>query len=227
MADFVAEKIVKDFETPDGSLRILDAVDLELNRGENLAVLGPSGSGKSTFLHIVGTLDQPTSGSFELREKNPAGMNELELAQFRNENIGFIFQDHHLLPQLTALENVLVPTVANSRGSASFVERAKELLEVVGLADRMSHRPSRLSGGERQRVAVARSLICGPTMILADEPTGSLDQKNAEAIGKLLVDLQADNETILICVTHSEKLAQLFGRQVELENGKFVDSGSS
>lgn len=225
MADFVAEKIVKEFETADGVLRILNEVDLEMNRGDNLAVLGPSGSGKSTFLHVIGTLDQATSGSFELCGQNPNGMSESELARFRNENIGFIFQEHHLLPQLTAIENVLVPTIANPQGSFKFVDRAQQLLESVGLADRMSHRPARLSGGERQRVAVARSLIGNPTMVLADEPTGSLDHKNAETIGNMLIDLQNENETILVCVTHSEKLAALFQRSVELEDGKFVPAG--
>ena len=224
MASFVATNIVKEFSTPDGPLRILDEVNIAMNRGENLAVTGPSGSGKSTFLHIAGTLDTPTSGSVVLDGQNPEGLREPELARYRNENIGFVFQDHHLLPQLTAIENVLVPAIASSRGTTGFLERAKDLLEAVGLADRMEHRPSRLSGGERQRVAVARSLICSPTLVLADEPTGSLDQNNAESIGALLIDIQKQNETILICVTHSEKLATLFQKRVELQDGKFVEA---
>lgn len=222
MADFVAEKIVKQFETPEGPLRILDEIDLELNRGQNLAVMGPSGAGKSTFLHIAGTLDEPTSGTITLEGDKPDGLSETKLAQFRNQRIGFVFQEHHLLPQLSALENVLIPTIARGSSNASDQERARTLLESVGLTDRMDHRPAKLSGGERQRVAVARALICEPVLLLADEPTGSLDQKNAAAIGQLLMDLQQANNTILICVTHSEKLAELFERRVELSDGKFA-----
>ncbi len=224
MADFVADNIVKDFSTADGPLRILDGIDLELNGGENLAVLGPSGSGKSTFLHIAGTLETATSGSIAIAGQNPSGFNESELAKFRNEQVGFIFQDHHLLPQLTALENVLVPAIASANQTSTYVERAKQLLDAVGLTERMNHRPARLSGGERQRVAVARSMICSPKLILADEPTGSLDHRNADAIGELLVDVQKTNQTMLICVTHSQKLAELFQKRVELQDGKFVEA---
>lgn len=224
MADFVAEKIVKEFSTMDGGLRILDEVDVELDRGENLAVMGPSGSGKSTLLHIAGTLDTPTSGAITLEGQQPLKLQETELARFRNENIGFVFQEHHLLPQLTALENVLVPAIANRNGVAKYRKRAGELLELVGLSERRNHRPSKLSGGERQRVAVARSLICEPTLVLADEPTGSLDHKNADQIGSLLIDVQKESNTILICVTHSEGLAKLFQRRVELVDGKFVSA---
>ncbi len=222
VADFEARKIVKEFGSANGSLRILDAVSVELNRGQSLAVLGPSGSGKSTFLHIAGTLDAPTSGSMILDGQQYGVFKETQLAMFRNQNIGFVFQEHLLLPQLSAFENVLIPTIASGTVDADSQRRAKELLERVGLADRMDHRPGMLSGGERQRVAVARSLICDPVLVLADEPTGSLDQKNAETIGNLLLELQASSQTILICVTHSEKLAALFDQRVELENGKFV-----
>ena len=225
MADFVAEKIVKEFETSDGPLRILDEVDLQLSRGDNVAILGPSGSGKSTFLHIAGTLDEATSGKIQLNDENPEGLNEKQLAQFRNRNIGFIFQEHHLLPQLSAIENVLIPTVANRNESvADVVSRATSLLDAVGLVDRMDHRPAQLSGGERQRVAVARSLICKPVLLLADEPTGSLDAKNAQAVGELLLRLQQENNMMLICVTHSEKLAELFRSRVEIQNGKLVQA---
>jgi len=225
MADFVAEKIVKQFETPDGPLRILDEVDLELNRGQSIAVLGPSGAGKSTFLHIAGTLDEPTSGSITLEGEKLDGLSERQLAQFRNKRIGFVFQEHHLLPQLSALENVLIPTIARGASTADDQERARALLDSVGLADRADHRPAKLSGGERQRVAVARALICEPVLLLADEPTGSLDQKNAAAIGELLMEMQRSNNTILICVTHSEKLAGLFEQRVELSDGKFQQVG--
>lgn len=222
MADFVAEKIVKQFETPEGPLRILDEVDLELNRGQSIAVLGPSGAGKSTFLHIAGTLDEPTSGSISLQGEKLDGLTERQLAKFRNQQIGFVFQEHHLLPQLSALENVLIPTIARGSSTAKDQERARSLLDSVGLADRVDHRPAKLSGGERQRVAVARALICEPLLLLADEPTGSLDRKNAAAIGELLMEMQKSNNTILICVTHSEKLAELFEQRVELSDGKFA-----
>lgn len=221
MPDFSARDVVKEFETPTDPLRILDGVTVELDRGENLAVIGPSGSGKSTFLHIIGTLDTPTSGSVDILGTNLSQLSENEMAKFRNDQIGFVFQEHHLLPQLTALENVLVPVVAQGSTDQESLDRANMLLEKVGLADRATHRPAAMSGGERQRVAVARALIRRPAMLLADEPTGSLDQANAEKIGQLLLDLQQD-ETILICVTHSATLASHFQKQVRLENGKFV-----
>lgn len=219
MSDFEAREIVKEFETPEGPLRILDGVSVSLNRGDNLVVVGESGSGKSTFLHIIGTLDRPTSGEFQLEGEHPLTYSERQLADFRNRRVGFIFQQHHLLPQLTALENVLVPAVASGKAGSELVDRARGLLDRVGLSHRIHHKPGVLSGGECQRVAVARALIQRPTLLLADEPTGSLDEQNADAIGKLLVDVQAD--TILVCVTHSRKLADMFGRQVELRQGRF------
>ena len=222
MPDFVATDLVKEFETPSQPLRILDGVSAQLNRGQSLAVIGPSGSGKSTFLHIAGTLDSPTSGSVELNGNDLSQLAEKDLASFRNQNIGFVFQEHHLLPQLSALENVLIPIVANGETDSQTIEQAKSLLEKVGLADRMTHRPGSLSGGERQRVAVARAMIRSPVLLLADEPTGSLDQANAEKVGQLLLELQQEHNTILICVTHSQKLAEQFHQQVKLENGKFV-----
>ena len=222
MADFVADKIVKEFETPTEPLRILAGVSLELNRGENIAVVGPSGSGKSTFLHIAGTLDEPTSGTVTLLGTDLNRIPPKKIAAFRNQKIGFVFQEHYLLPQLTALENVLIPMVAQSNTSRECVERAAMLLERVGLQDRRHHRPAQLSGGERQRVAFARALICAPVLVLADEPTGSLDPVNAEKIGQILLELQQADQTMLICVTHSQPLASLFQRQVRLEEGKFV-----
>ena len=222
MPDFIAQDIVKDFPTPTHPLRILDGVSVELDRGQNLAVVGPSGSGKSTFLHIAGTLDEPTSGTVSLLGTDLSQIQPAEIADFRNQNIGFVFQEHHLLPQLTALENVLIPVLAHAKTDSHSVDRAKMLLDRVGLSERFQHRPAALSGGERQRVAVARALIRGPALVLADEPTGSLDPINAEKIGEILLDLQNQDNTILICVTHSEKLAGLFQRQVRLENGKFV-----
>lgn len=225
MADFIAHNIVKEFATLNQPLRILDGVSVELDRGENLAVIGPSGSGKSTFLHIAGTLDEPTSGTVSLLGNDLNQIGAQQLADFRNRNIGFVFQEHHLLPQLSALENVLIPVLAQGKTDTESVERARMLLERVGLADRFDHRPAALSGGERQRVAVARALIRSPALILADEPTGSLDPSNADKIGEILLDLQKQDNTILICVTHSGKLASAFQKQVRLENGKFVENG--
>lgn len=222
MADFAAIDIVKEFETPSQKLRILDGVSLELNRGDNVAIVGESGSGKSTFLHIVGSLDEATSGSVELLGQTVSDLNEGQLAKYRNENVGFIFQQHHLLPQLSALDNVLVPTLAIGKPGAETIERAKELLNSVGLADRMTHKPGLLSGGEQQRVAVARALIGEPALLLADEPTGSLDRSNAQGLGELLLQVQEQSNAILVCVTHSSKLAETFSKTLRLENGKFV-----
>jgi lipoprotein-releasing system ATP-binding protein len=221
MPDFIATDIVKEFATNREPLRVLDGVNVELDRGQNLAIVGPSGSGKSTFLHLAGTLDRPTSGSINLNGTEISGLPDNRLPAFRNEQVGFVFQEHHLLPQLTALENVLLPTLAKGQSLPSQNDRAESLLELVGLADRSQHLPASMSGGERQRVAVARALINEPVLLLADEPTGSLDQENADKIGKLLLDLQAESDAILICVTHSERLADCFDRKVRLVGGKF------
>ena len=221
MSDFFASNIVKQYPTQAGPLTILDGIDLELNRGDQVAILGESGSGKSTFLHIAGTLDKPTSGSVTLFDQTLADIPEKKLAAFRSEQIGFIFQQHHLLPQLSALENVLVPTLAAGSSTAEQKTRAESLLESVGLKDRMDHRPALLSGGECQRVAVARALVNEPSLILADEPTGSLDEENSTMIGNLLTELQPAKPAILICVTHSQSLAAQFPRTLRLKGGKF------
>lgn len=222
MPDFVATNIVKHYPTRSGPLTILDGVDLELNRGDQVAILGESGSGKSTFLHIAGTLDQPTSGTATLFGQTINEIPSRKLAAFRSQHIGFIFQQHHLLPQLSALENVLVPTLASGNATAAQIETGRSLLESVGLKDRMDHRPALLSGGECQRVAVARALINQPSMILADEPTGSLDEENSTMIGRLLLEIQPVNPAILICVTHSQSLAAQFPRTIHLKQGKFA-----
>ena len=222
MPDFIAHNITKEHSTPAEPLKILAGVDVELNRGESLAVVGPSGSGKSTFLQIAGTLDQPSSGSLTLLDQNLLELGPQQLAKFRNHNLGFIFQDHHLLPQLSALENVLIPTIAQGPATAEAIDRANDLLNKVGLSDRTHHRPAQLSGGQRQRVAVARALINDPVLVLADEPTGSLDQTTAKQIGDLLLQLQSEQNTILIGATHSMDLAMAFQKQVQLDNGKFV-----
>lgn len=222
MAGLSISGICKHFPTPSGPLKILDGVDLEMKRGENLAILGPSGCGKSTLLQIVGTLDRPTEGTVRLDGVDPFELPNRELSTFRNHRIGFIFQEHHLLPQLTALENVLLPVMAEQAIDQAAVGRGQQLLEQVGLAARQHHRPAELSGGERQRVAVARALIRDPLLLLADEPTGSLDESNAQSIGQLLLDVQATAGAILICVTHSSQLAEVFQRRARLQAGKLV-----
>jgi lipoprotein-releasing system ATP-binding protein len=215
----------KDYPTRSGPLPILRGVTLALARGEALAVMGPSGSGKSTLLHILGTLDRPTTGTVTLDDTNPFALSEAHLAAFRNRRIGFVFQDHHLLPQCSVLENVLVPTLVSRGTDPAETERyARQLLERVGLADRLEHRPAELSGGERQRVAVARALVLKPALLLADEPTGNLDRKTAQAVGELLLDLHRQENTVLVVVTHSPDLARLFPRRAEMTDGTLADA---
>ena len=210
----------KDYPTRSGSLSILRGVNLSLGRGDALAVMGPSGSGKSTLLHILGTLDRPTSGGVTLEGTDPFALGEPALAAFRNRRIGFVFQDHHLLPQCSVLENVLIPTLVNRESKPADTEAyARTLLERVGLGGRLDHRPAELSGGERQRVAVARALVLKPVLLLADEPTGNLDRTNANAVGELLLDLHRQEKTILVVVTHSAELAKLFPKRMEMNDG--------
>jgi len=223
MADLSIRHLKKSYPTPGEPLVILDDISLELNSGDSLSVIGPSGSGKSTFLHIVGTLDSPSAGQVEILGEDPFQFPERQLAHFRNRHIGFVFQEHHLLPQLTALENVLIPAVAEGRASEQAVERARQLLDQVGLSGRVSHRPAELSGGERQRVAVARALQQQPRLLLADEPTGSLDQTTTAQIADMLVQLHDVEDLIMICVTHNLELARRFQKSVRLEQGKFAD----
>jgi lipoprotein-releasing system ATP-binding protein len=215
-------KLVKTYIAVDGPLPILRELDLELDRGQSLAITGPSGSGKSTLLYILGALDEPTSGTVTLNEIDPFKLNVAGQARFRNQQIGFIFQDHHLLPQLTVLENVLIPTLPGSGATPAMEARAQELLQRVGLVERTEHRPAQLSGGERQRVAVCRALINQPTLLLADEPTGNLDRTTADSVGSLLLDLNREFNTLLVCVTHSTELASRFPRHCELRDGKLV-----
>jgi lipoprotein-releasing system ATP-binding protein len=221
-ADLVVDQIVKEFPTPGEPLRVLDGASLELNRGENLAVVGPSGSGKSTLLSILGTLEPPTSGRVRLLGQDPFELDEAALANFRSRQIGFVFQEHYLLPQCTVLENVLVPFLADGVATDIDAQHAQQLLDRVGLAQRLDHRPAELSGGERQRVAIARALVREPTLLLADEPTGNLDRTTAQAISQLLLEMQAEANTILIAVTHSAALAAALGRRMELDAGKLV-----
>jgi lipoprotein-releasing system ATP-binding protein len=205
-------------------IEVLNGISLEMAAGENLAIMGPSGSGKSTLLHIIGTLDFPNSGEIAINNTNPARMSEPDLAKFRNQVIGFIFQDHHLLPQYNVFENVLIPALANSKNSSSVEKRARDLIDRVGLTHRINHHPSQLSGGERQRAAVARALINKPSLLLCDEPTGNLDSTTAESVAQLLFDMHELEQNILITVTHNADLAKPFDRCVRLKEGQFVPS---
>jgi lipoprotein-releasing system ATP-binding protein len=219
----IASKIAKEYPTRSGPLVVLRDVSLTLDRGEAIAVMGPSGSGKSTLLHILGTLDRPTSGLVSLEGTNPFALPERDLAVFRNRRIGFVFQDHHLLPQCSVLENVLVPTLVSTDTQPAETEAyARFMLERVGLADRFDHRPAELSGGERQRVAVARALVLKPVLLLADEPTGNLDRNNAQTIGQLLLELHRQENNILVVVTHSGELSGMFPRRWEVNDGTLI-----
>ncbi|QDV15039.1 Lipoprotein-releasing system ATP-binding protein LolD [Rosistilla oblonga] len=219
MSKLVVEQVSKQYETRTDPLVVLRDVSLQLEAGQNAAIIGPSGSGKSTLLHILGSLDRPTSGSVKLDDVDPYALDEEAIALFRSQRIGFIFQEHHLLPQLSVIENVLVPSLAHGKPSAARVQRAQDLLDRVGLSGRLEHLPSELSGGERERVAVARALVCEPTLVLADEPTGNLDRNTAETVGRLLVDLQKQENAMLIVVTHSMALADLMQQRYELIDG--------
>jgi lipoprotein-releasing system ATP-binding protein len=209
------ENVSKDYPTPAGALRVLNDVSLLLSRGDAVSIMGPSGTGKSTLHYIIGALEPPTNGSVTLDGENPFQLNEKQLAAFRNQNIGFVFQDHCLLPQCSVLENVLTPTLV-STNSKDAPTRARELLNRVGLSDRLDHRPAELSGGEKQRVSLARALITKPQLLLCDEPTGNLDHKAAEVVASMLLDLHGQQETILLVVTHSAELASRLPKRYEL-----------
>jgi ABC-type lipoprotein export system ATPase subunit len=222
--------VSKRYDAPDKpeALTVLKDVSLDVARGESIAIIGPSGSGKSTLLHIMGTLDRPTSGSVTLDDRDLSALNDQQLAAVRNQQIGFVFQAHYLLPQCTVLENVLVPTLAlpKSKARDGVGERAERLLKRVGLGERTGHRPGELSGGERQRVAVVRALINQPQLLLADEPTGSLDHSSAQQLGQLLLELNREEGVTLIVVTHALDLARLMGQQLELKDGRLVPAES-
>lgn len=207
-------------------LPILSGINLELGRGESLAIIGPSGSGKSTLLNIIGTLDRPSAGSVQLAGQELTRLDDLALADVRNRQIGFIFQSHHLLPQCSVIENVLVPTLASndSEKRSTAPGRARELLNRVGLGARLDHRPGQLSGGERQRVAVVRALINEPVLLLADEPTGALDRHSAQNLSQLLVELNQERNLTLIVVTHALELAARMQRTFEISEGQLKTS---
>lgn len=216
----ILEGVCKSFHGGAGTVDVLVDVNLQLEEGEAAVITGPSGSGKSTLLHLIGALEPPTRGTITLNGQRPAELSEPQLAAFRNRTIGFVFQDHHLLPQYSVLENVLLPTYAAGRPAAAADGRARGLLEDVGMGHRLHHRPAELSGGERQRTSVARALMNAPHLLLCDEPTGSLDGANARAVGELLMELHHREGGILVVVTHSPDLAAHFSRRFELVDGR-------
>jgi lipoprotein-releasing system ATP-binding protein len=215
----------KEFDLHGRRVEVLRDVSFALRPGEAVTITGPSGSGKSTLLHLVGTLDRPSSGEILFDGDNPWDLGERELARFRNHRIGFVFQDSHLLPQYSVVENVVLPCLAFADRSTDPVEsRARQLLDRVGLGHRLDHRPAELSGGERQRAAVARALINSPSLLLCDEPTGSLDRTTARAVGELLLEIHSEHSIQLIVVTHSTELAGRFSRRLELTEGTCVEA---
>ena len=217
------KEVSKVYDSGEGvKLQVLQNISFDLSQGETAAVVGPSGSGKSTLLNIIGTLDSPTSGQVLLDGQDLGRLNEVQTASLRSTKVGFIFQAHHLLPQCDVLENVLVPTIAEKSLRKGAEERARKLLESVGLRDRVGHRPGQLSGGERQRVAVVRALINQPQLLLADEPTGALDRKSADDLIQLLLELNAEQKITLIVVTHAQDVAAKMQRRFELRDGRIV-----
>ena len=216
-----ASHLTKTYPSPAGDLTILADVSLALGGAEAAAITGPSGSGKSTLLYLLGALEPPTSGTLTLDGQNPYQLDRTALAAFRNRQVGFVFQDHCLLPQCSVLENVLVPTLVGER-DANALERARRLLEQVGLGERSDHHPAQLSGGEKQRAAIARALIRRPRLLLCDEPTGNLDADTATRVADLLLDLQQREKTMLIVVTHSEALASRFSKRWHIERGQLA-----
>ena len=222
-AILTAKNITKTYQDGKTTTNVLNHLDISINSGERIAIVGTSGSGKSTMLHILGGLDVPTSGEVWLHGQRINDLNETQRGELRNQHLGFIYQFHHLLAEFTAIENVAMPLLMRKAVPiAAARQQSIELLEKVGLAHRLTHRPGELSGGERQRVAIARALVTKPSLILADEPTGNLDYANAQAVFEILSDLQKDFNTALLMVTHDRQLAQLADKQLVLQNGTWV-----
>ncbi len=216
-----AKSITKSF----GGLQVLKGVDFEINTGEIVSIVGASGAGKTTFLQILGTLDRPDSGELDFDGEKPTGLNDRKLSAFRNLHIGFIFQFHQLLPEFTALENVMIPGMIAGKSRPDLEKRAKELLEQLGLNDRLDSKPSTLSGGEQQRVAVARALMNSPKLLLADEPSGNLDSKNAKELHDLFFELRKNLGQTIVIVTHNEELARMADRRLVMVDGRFQQLG--
>lgn len=206
-----------------GNLQVLKGIDLTINKGEVVAIVGPSGAGKTTLLQIIGTLDTPDAGKLYINETETGKLSEKELAAFRNKNIGFVFQFHQLLPEFTALENVMIPALIAREKASDAEKRAKEILDFLKLSDRMTHKPAELSGGEKQRVAVARALINNPAVILADEPSGSLDTKNKEELHSLFFELRDQMHQTFVIVTHDERLASDTDRVIHIKDGVVLE----
>jgi lipoprotein-releasing system ATP-binding protein len=215
-----AAGVVKHYPGPSGPIVVLSSIDLRLESGDNVSIVGPSGSGKSTLLHILGALDPPSAGTVRLDGIDPYALDERRLAAFRNRQVGFVFQDHNLLPQCSVLENVLLPTLVAGGARGEFRSRALGLLDEVGLGHRLRHRPGELSGGEKQRVAIARALVCHPTLVLCDEPTGNLDHAATDAVADLLLELHRCQQTILVVVTHNLDLARRFAATYRLTDAR-------
>jgi lipoprotein-releasing system ATP-binding protein len=214
------QSVTKAFEHEGRSLEVLKGIDLEIERGEMVTIVGPSGAGKSTLLHLIGTLDLPTSGRILYEGQDVTRLGSSDLAEFRNRSIGFVFQFHHLLPEFTALENVLMPGLI--QGRRRLEKRARQLLDEVGLSDRLTHRPGELSGGEQQRVALARALLMEPKLVLADEPTGNLDSQTSASVQSLFFELNRTHGTTFLIVTHSRDFAAMMPRQVSMTDGRIV-----